>query len=163
VERLSVLKDPQAELLLLWACAGVSRLVHLLRYTPLSVVAQGVELFDATLHAALRRITVGEGGGFGPLQDEIAALPLCMGGLGVPRGQDIRHVASLVNALQSRGLQEEVLGEWEVPPHPEVSEARKSFQEVAGMTPCWIPASLFGWGSKEIWGFSLPRLAGNVC
>jgi hypothetical protein len=30
------------------------------------------------------------------------------------------------------GVAEEVLGEWEVPPHPEVSEARKSFQEVEG-------------------------------
>jgi hypothetical protein len=59
-------------------------------------------VFDVTLHAALRRITVGEGGGFGPLQDEVAALPLCMGGLGVPRGQDIRLVAFLAIVLQSR-------------------------------------------------------------
>jgi hypothetical protein len=112
-----VLKDPQAELLLLRACAGVCWLVHLLQCTPPSAAAQGVEMFDVTLHAALRRIT---GGGFGPLQDEIAALPLCMGGLGIPRGQDIRLVAFLASALQSRKLQEEVLGEWEVP-HPEVS------------------------------------------
>jgi hypothetical protein len=35
------------------------------------------------MHAAMRCITVGEGGGFGPLQDEIAGLLLCMGGLGV--------------------------------------------------------------------------------
>jgi hypothetical protein len=132
VERLTVLQDPQAELLLLRACAGVCRLVHLLRCTPPSAVAQGVDLFDATLHAALRRITVGEWGGFGPLQDEIADLPLCMGGLGVPRGQDIRLVTFLASALQSWGLQEEVLGEWEVPPNPEVNEARKSFQEVVG-------------------------------
>jgi hypothetical protein len=63
----------------------------------------------------LRRITVGDGGGFGPVQVEIEALPLCMDGLGVPRDQDVRHVAFLASALQSRGLQEEVLGEWEVP------------------------------------------------
>jgi hypothetical protein len=42
VERLSVLEDPQAELLLLRACAGVCRLVHLLRCTPPSLVAQGL-------------------------------------------------------------------------------------------------------------------------
>jgi hypothetical protein len=62
-----VLKDKQAELLLLRACAAVCRLVHLLRCTPPSAVAEGVELLDVTLHASLRRITVGEGGGFGPL------------------------------------------------------------------------------------------------
>jgi hypothetical protein len=55
------LKDPQAELLLLRACVGVCRLVHLLRCTPPSLVDQGAEIFDATLQAALRRITVGEG------------------------------------------------------------------------------------------------------
>jgi hypothetical protein len=59
-----------------------------------------------------------------------------MRALGVSRGhgfgQDIRLLAFLAMALQSRGLQEEVLGEREVPPHPEISEARKSFQEVVG-------------------------------
>jgi hypothetical protein len=91
VERLSVLKGPQAELPLLRACGGVFMLVHLLRCTPPSAVAQGGELFDAILHVALRRITIGEGGGFGPLQDEYAALPLCMGGFGGPAGP--RHSA----------------------------------------------------------------------
>jgi hypothetical protein len=40
VEQLSVLKDPQAELLHLRAYARVCRLVHLLRCTPPSAVAQ---------------------------------------------------------------------------------------------------------------------------
>jgi hypothetical protein len=59
----SVLKDPQVELLLLRACAGVCRLGRLQRCTPPSLVGQGVETFDPTLQAALHRITVGEGGG----------------------------------------------------------------------------------------------------
>jgi hypothetical protein len=45
VDWLSLPKDPQAELLLLPACVGVCRLVHLLRCTPLSLVDQGVEIF----------------------------------------------------------------------------------------------------------------------
>jgi hypothetical protein len=67
--------------------------VHLLQCTPPSLVDQGVEILDATLHAALR-ITVGEGGGFGPLQDEIASPPYVHGRFGSPAGP--RHSACRV-------------------------------------------------------------------
>lgn len=64
IGRLAVLKDPQAESLLLQACfvgvVGVCRLLHSLWYTPPSVVDQGVEMLDVASRAALRRITVGK-------------------------------------------------------------------------------------------------------
>lgn len=132
MDRLAELADPQSELLLLRACVGVCKLLHVLRCTPPSLVDRGVEVFDASLHLALRRIAVGDGGGFGPLQDELAALPLCMGGLGVLRGSDIQPYAFLASALQTRGLQDDILGGWEVPHHPEVPFAREMFLSHVG-------------------------------
>jgi hypothetical protein len=70
-----------------------------------------MEGIDAVVQAALRHIAVGDGGGFGPYQDELAALPLCMGGQRVYRGQDVRPYAFLASALQFRRLQDEILGE----------------------------------------------------
>jgi hypothetical protein len=90
-----------------------------------------VDVLDAALHVAPRHIVVGDGAGFGPLQDELAALPLCMGGFGVYRGQDVRPYAFLASALQFRGLQDEILGEWEVPLYPEVQAAREEFSAIA--------------------------------
>jgi hypothetical protein len=72
------LGDPQSELLLLRASVGLCKLMHLFRCTPPSMVGRSVEVLDAALHVALRHIVVGDGGGFDPLQDELAALPLCM-------------------------------------------------------------------------------------
>jgi hypothetical protein len=126
------LGDPQSELLLLRACVGVCRLMHLFKCTPPSLVSRGVQVLDAALHVAMRRIVVGDGSGFGPLQDELAALPLSMGGLGIYRGQDVRPYAFLASALQFRGLQDEILGEWEVPLHPEVQAAREAFSGLVG-------------------------------
>jgi hypothetical protein len=78
--------------------------------TPPSLVGRGMEAIDAALHVALRHIVVGDGGSFDPLQDELAALPLCMGGLGVYRGQAGRPHPFLVSALHFRRLQDEILG-----------------------------------------------------
>jgi hypothetical protein len=74
------------------------------RIGPPPVVERGVAIFDALLGDSLRRIAVGGRGGcgFGPLQGELAALPMCMGGFGIPRGQDIREIAFLSSALNPR-------------------------------------------------------------
>jgi hypothetical protein len=55
-----------------------------------------------------------------------------MGGFGILGGQGIREIAFLSSALQSRELQEEILGGWEVPMHPEVEAARPSFLSLVG-------------------------------
>jgi hypothetical protein len=72
------------------------------------VVDRGVAIFDEPLLACLRRTFVDGGGGFGHPQGELAALPMWLGGLRVPRGQDNRKVAFLSAALQIRQLQEEI-------------------------------------------------------
>jgi hypothetical protein len=87
--RLAILDDPQVELLLLRACMGLCRMVHVLRCSPRSADLQGVAVFDTELESTLRRIVVGEGAGFGHLQAEIAALPMSGGGLQAPGGLPI--------------------------------------------------------------------------
>lgn len=67
-----------------------------------------------------------DGGGFGPLQDELTALQLCIlhreegrGGVwGVFIGQDIQPYACVASALQSRGLQDDPLGKGTCPGGP---------------------------------------------
>eukprot|EP00884_Botryococcus_braunii_P022649 jgi/Botrbrau1/9068/Bobra.0376s0038.1 len=88
MDRLSVLDDPQVELLLLRACMGLCRMVYVLRCSPPRAVDVGVAVFDDGLHSGLRRIVVGEEGGFGPLQEDIASLPLSSGGLGITRAKE---------------------------------------------------------------------------
>ncbi len=61
------------------------------------------------------KVLVGEGPGFGPLQDEIASLPLSAGALGIPRAEDILPYAFLASATQTLRRQEELLGDREVP------------------------------------------------
>eukprot|EP00884_Botryococcus_braunii_P016683 jgi/Botrbrau1/3699/Bobra.0008s0026.1 len=105
MDRLALLDDPQVELLLLRACMGLCRMVHVLRCSPTRAVAEGVAA-------------------------EIAALPLSAGGLGIVRTEDILPVAFLASVLQTQRVQEEVLAGWEVPVSTAVEEARLSFLDV---------------------------------
>jgi hypothetical protein len=73
------------------------------------------------LLVASRRIVVGEGGGFGPLQEEIAALPIAAGGLGLTRGTDLAPVAYSASPIQTLPMQEEILRD--VDPEPPVVSA----------------------------------------
>jgi hypothetical protein len=66
---LAALNDPQSELLLR-LCLGVCKATHIARCTPPELAHKGMGVFDGHLHDALRRIVVGEGPGFGPLQEE---------------------------------------------------------------------------------------------
>eukprot|EP00884_Botryococcus_braunii_P009078 jgi/Botrbrau1/18171/Bobra.53_1s0039.1 len=84
-------------------------MVYVLRCSPLRAVAAGVAVFDDGVHSNLRRIVVGEGEGFGPLQEDIAALPLSGGALGITRAKDIVPVAFLASVLQTQGVQDEIL------------------------------------------------------
>eukprot|EP00884_Botryococcus_braunii_P022983 jgi/Botrbrau1/9369/Bobra.354_2s0024.1 len=130
MDRLALLDDPQVELLLLRACMGLCRMVHVLRCSPTRAVAEGVAAFDDALHSSLRHIVVAGGPGFGSLQAEIAALPLSAGGLGIVRVEDILPVAFLASVLQTQRVQEEVMAGWEVPVSRAVEEARLSFLDV---------------------------------
>lgn len=81
---------------------------------------------------------------------------LCAGGLGAPWGQDIPPSAFIASVLQSRGFQEDILGEWEASLHPEVLEARAAFCDLVQlreilMRRSWILWSLFRGGFRETW------------
>eukprot|EP00884_Botryococcus_braunii_P008719 jgi/Botrbrau1/17849/Bobra.0127s0089.1 len=130
MERLALLVNPQVELVLLRACMGLCRMVHVLRCSPTRAVAEGVAVFDDALHSFLRHIVVAGGPGFGSLPAEIAALPLSTGGLGIVRAEDILPVAFLASVLQTQRVQEEVLAGWEVPVSRAVEEARSFFLDV---------------------------------
>jgi hypothetical protein len=104
-------------------------MMHVMRCTPLDVVREGAARFDLGLHKSLRRIVVGQGGGFGPLQDDIASLPLSMGGLGITRAEDIRPFAFWASFHQSLDVQDNILNGREFPFLPAVSEARAGFAQ----------------------------------
>ncbi|XP_026428293.1 uncharacterized protein LOC113324185 [Papaver somniferum] len=77
------LQDPQSELLLLRSCAGVSRLYFSLRTTCPEALQVAGSRFDDHLMQYLRRLVVGDGAGFGLIQQRLATLPIKDGGFGV--------------------------------------------------------------------------------
>jgi hypothetical protein len=77
MSRLAVLRDPQSELLLLRACAGINNLVNLLRCqrSVPEIVDRGVAIFDEpfikTLHSSTgQKKLVGMGRGWGYLHPQ---------------------------------------------------------------------------------------------
>jgi hypothetical protein len=132
----ATLNDPQSELLLLRGCLGVCKVTHIAGCTPPELAREGLGVFDGHLHDALRRIVVGEGPGFGPLQEEIAALPLSMGGLRVTRGADILPHAFLASIYQTHKLQDRILGSWEVPWVEAVHVAKDSLGRILPISTC---------------------------
>eukprot|EP00884_Botryococcus_braunii_P012645 jgi/Botrbrau1/21381/Bobra.0216s0003.1 len=104
--------------------------MHVLRCSPPHAVAEGVAVFDDSVHSFLGRIVVAGAPGLGSLQAEIAALHLSVGGLGLVRAEDILPVASLASVLQTQRdqlLQEEVLAGWVVSESRAVEAAWLSF------------------------------------
>jgi hypothetical protein len=87
--RLELLGDLQVELLLVCACMGVCRLLHVPSMLPPGSGREGVADCDRHLHGALRQIVLGDGGVFGPPQGSLAALPLSRGPWGMVRGKDV--------------------------------------------------------------------------
>ncbi|GJR79081.1 reverse transcriptase domain-containing protein [Tanacetum coccineum] len=77
------INDPQCELLLIRACAGVSKLYFAMRTCPPRVFESAQLSFDMALCSALERIITASGPGFSDWQWRIATLPLTFGGLGI--------------------------------------------------------------------------------
>ncbi|GKA07194.1 hypothetical protein Tco_0686418 [Tanacetum coccineum] len=74
--------DPQCELLLLRACAGISKLYFAMRTCSSWVFEMAQRSFDAALRSALERIVTASGPGFGDWQWRLSTLPLALGGGG---------------------------------------------------------------------------------
>ncbi|GJT18909.1 reverse transcriptase domain-containing protein [Tanacetum coccineum] len=77
------INDPQCELLLLRACAGISKLYFAMRTCSPRVFKMAQRSFDADLRSALERIVTDSGPGFDDWQWRLSTLPFAFGGLGV--------------------------------------------------------------------------------
>ncbi|GKD40247.1 hypothetical protein Tco_1260454, partial [Tanacetum coccineum] len=103
------INDPQCELLLIRACAGVSKLYFAMRTCPPRVFESAQLSFDMALRSALERIVTASGPGFGDWQWRIATLPLTFGGLGIYSAGDVLNYAFIASRLQSATLQTKLL------------------------------------------------------
>ncbi|GJX18224.1 reverse transcriptase domain-containing protein [Tanacetum coccineum] len=103
------INDPQCELLLLRACAGISKLYFAMRTCSPWVFEMAQRSFDAALRSALERIVTASGPGFGDWQWRLSTLPFAFGGLGVYSAGDVLNYAFLASRLQSASLQTKLL------------------------------------------------------
>ncbi|GKC48899.1 hypothetical protein Tco_1071644 [Tanacetum coccineum] len=89
MDTIARINDPQCELLLLRACAGISKLYFAMRTCSLRVFEMAQRSFDAALRSALERIVTASGPGFGDWQLRLFTLPFAFGGLGVYSAGDM--------------------------------------------------------------------------
>ncbi|GKA49189.1 putative reverse transcriptase domain-containing protein [Tanacetum coccineum] len=83
METIAKINDPQCELLLLRACADISKLYFAMRTCSPQVFEMAQRSFDAALRSTLECIVTAYGPGFGHWQWRLATLPFAFGGLGV--------------------------------------------------------------------------------
>lgn len=98
-------QDPQSKLLLLRNCTGVSNKYFTLRTTSPLALQSATTLFDNQLVQYLRHLVVGDGAGFGQIQQRIATLPIKDGGLGVYTMSDTSKYCYLASCAQTHHLQ----------------------------------------------------------
>jgi hypothetical protein len=95
LQRLSILRHPQAELLLLRSCLGTCKVVFTARTMPPAAAEQALVTFDMLQTQVLQSIVTAGGGGFGPLQQTLAGLPIAQGGLGITKATSLLPVPIL--------------------------------------------------------------------
>ncbi|GKB71596.1 hypothetical protein Tco_0933008 [Tanacetum coccineum] len=115
------LNDPQCELLLLRACAGISKLHFAMHTCSPHIFKQAQHSFDAALRSSLTGIVTASGPGFGDWQWWLATLPFSCGGLGVYSACDVLRYAFLASRLQSASLQTKLLR------HSDIVSSRLAF------------------------------------
>ncbi|GKB91303.1 hypothetical protein Tco_0963575 [Tanacetum coccineum] len=109
LDAVAKINDPQCELLLIRACAGVSKLYFAMRTCPPRVFESAQLSFDMALRSALERIVTASGSGFGDWQWRLATLPFAFGGLGIYSAGDVLNYAFIASRLQSATLQTKLL------------------------------------------------------
>ncbi|GJS87973.1 hypothetical protein Tco_0770609 [Tanacetum coccineum] len=108
------LNDPQCELLLLRACAGISKLYFAMRTCSPQVFERAQHSFDAALCSSLERIVTASGPGFGNWQWRLAILSFSYEGLGVYSAGDVLSYVFLASRLQSASLQTKLLRHFDI-------------------------------------------------
>ncbi|GJW82470.1 hypothetical protein Tco_0146445 [Tanacetum coccineum] len=109
LDAVAKINDPQCELLLIRACAGVSKLYFAMRTCSPRVFESTQLSFDMALRSALERTVMTFGPGFGDWQWRLATLPFAFGGLGVYSTSDVLNYAFIPSRLQSTALQTKLL------------------------------------------------------
>ena len=127
LQRLSILRHPQAELLLLRNCLGACKVIFTARCTPPAAAATAFQAFDLLQTRVLQSIVTAGGSGFGPLQQDLAALPIAKGGLGVTTATSLLPCAYLASVTQTAALQSTILGTSSAPPLPAALVARTDY------------------------------------
>ncbi|GJW54540.1 hypothetical protein Tco_0098625 [Tanacetum coccineum] len=103
------INDPQCELLLIRACAGVSKLYFAMCSCSPHVFESAQLSFDMALRSALERIVTTSGPGFRDRQWRLATLPFAFGSLGVYSAGDVLNYAFIASRLQCAALQTKLL------------------------------------------------------
>lgn len=127
LQRLSILRNPQTELLLLRNCLGACKIVFTARCTPPAAAAQAFEAFDVLQTRVLQSIVMAGGSGFGELQQSLAALPICKGGLGITTATSLLPYAYLASVTQTAALQSSILGPSSAPIVPAAMAAKVDY------------------------------------
>ncbi|GKA30369.1 putative reverse transcriptase domain-containing protein, partial [Tanacetum coccineum] len=83
LDTIAKINDPQCELLLIRACARISKLYFSMRTCPPRVFESAQLSFDMALRSTLERIVTASGPGFGDWKWRLRTLPFAFGGLGV--------------------------------------------------------------------------------
>jgi len=127
LQRLPILRNPQAELLLLRSCLGTCKVVFTARTMPPAAAEQALVTFDMLQTQVLQSIVTAGGGGFGPLQQTLAGLPIAQGGLGVTKATSLLPCAYLASVTQTAPLQDRLLGTSTAPPVPAALAAKADY------------------------------------
>ncbi|GKD36227.1 hypothetical protein Tco_1251736 [Tanacetum coccineum] len=103
------INDPQCELLLLRACAGIFKLYFAMRTCSPWVFEMAQRSFDVAFHSALERIITASGSSFGDWLWRLTTLLFAFGGLSVYSLGDVLNYTFLASRLQSSNLQTKLL------------------------------------------------------
>lgn len=129
------LQNPQSELFLLRNYCGVSKLYFTLRSTCPTALQYATSLFDDNLMQYLRQIMVGDGAGFGLVQQRLATLPMKDGGLGVYIMADTGKYCFLASCAQTQHFQNRILNLPSVSePSPRYEHALRFFTQACSLS-----------------------------
>ncbi|XP_026428410.1 uncharacterized protein LOC113324308 [Papaver somniferum] len=109
MHKIRKLQDPQRELLLLRNCTGVFRLYFTMRTTSPMALQEATAEYDNQLQQYLRQLIVGDGAGYGVVQQRFTTMPIKDCGLGIYTMADTSRYCFLASCSQIQHLQTTIL------------------------------------------------------